>query len=73
MRYTPAEREDLAHRREQWLLRTEQGEDPVLVRSELKLTQSVRALKSLRVRYEAGTGKCYWNVGMAKPPRGLRR
>ncbi len=28
MRYTPAEREDLARRKEKWLIRTEQGENP---------------------------------------------
>jgi transposase len=53
MRYTLAEREDLARRREQWLLRTAQGEDPAQVRRALKLAQSVRALEALRPRYEA--------------------
>jgi predicted metal-dependent peptidase len=37
MRYTREEREDLARRKEQWVLRAERGEDPERVRRELKL------------------------------------
>lgn len=54
MRYTPAEREDLARRKEKWLLRTAQGENPERVRRELKLKLKLRTLRSLRSRYEQG-------------------
>lgn len=54
MRYTLAEREDLARRKEQWLLRTARGEDPERVRRELKLPQGIRTLAQLRRRYEGG-------------------
>lgn len=51
MRYTPAEREDLARRKEQWIIRTEKGEDPKRVRNELKLTLSLKTLPRLKQRY----------------------
>lgn len=51
MRYTPAEREDLARRKEQWILRIEQGEDPKRVRCELQLTLSLTTLPRLNQRY----------------------
>lgn len=51
MRYTLAEREDLARRKEQWIIRTEQGEDSKRVRNELKLTLSLKTLPRLRQRY----------------------
>ncbi len=54
MRYTPAEREDLARRKETWLIRTEQGENPARVRRELKLKLKIRTLSRLRRRYEKG-------------------
>ena len=54
MRYTREEREDLARRKEQWILRTEQGEDPERVRRELKLKLNPRALERLKQRYRAG-------------------
>jgi hypothetical protein len=54
MRYTLAEREDLARRKEQWMLRTEHGEDPERVRRQLKLKQKVRTLTLLRPRYQQG-------------------
>lgn len=54
MRYTLAEREDLARRKEQWVLRTARGEDPERVRRELKLKQKVRTLALLRPRYQQG-------------------
>jgi transposase len=54
MRYTPAEREDLARRKEQWVLRTARGEAPERVRRELKLKQKVRTLALLRPRYQQG-------------------
>lgn len=54
MRYTLAEREDLARRKEQWLLRTARGEDPDRVRRELKLKLKVRTLGLLRPRYQQG-------------------
>jgi len=54
MRYTPAEREDLARRKEQWILRTEEGEDSAHVRRELKLKQKVRTLAGLKPRYQTG-------------------
>ena len=54
LRYSPAEREDLARRREQWILRTEQGEDPKRVRRELKLKVKIGTLMGLRPRYQKG-------------------
>ena len=54
MRYTRAEREDLARRKEQWILRVEQGEDPKRVGRELKLKLKPRALERLKRRYRAG-------------------
>jgi len=54
MRYTPAEREALARRKEQWILRTERGEDPERVRRELKLRQKIRTLAQLKPRYQKG-------------------
>ena len=54
MRYTLAEREALARRKEQWVLRTERGEDPERVRRELKLPQKIRTLAQLRPRYQQG-------------------
>ena len=54
MRYSPAEREDLARRREQWILRIEKGEDPERVRRELKLKLKVRTLARLKPRYQKG-------------------
>jgi len=60
MRYTREEREDLAHRKEQWILRTEQGEDPDRVRRELKLKLKTSSLPWLRQRYQAGGRK--WSV-----------
>ena len=60
MRYTREEREDLAHRKEQWILRTEQGEDPDRVRRELKLKLKTSSLPWLRQRYQAGGRQ--WSV-----------
>lgn len=57
MRYTREEREDLARRKEQWILRTEQGEDPKRVGRELKLKLKPRALERLKSRYRAGGRK----------------
>lgn len=57
MRYTRKERDDLAHRKEQWLLRTEQGADPNQVRRELKLNLKPSSLPWLRQRYQAGGRK----------------
>jgi transposase len=57
MRYTREEREELAHRKEQWILRTEQGEDPERVRRELKLKLKTSSLPWLRQRYQAGGRK----------------
>ena len=54
MRYTPEERDDLAHRKEQWILRTEQGEDPDQVRRQLRLHLKTSSLPWLRQRYQAG-------------------
>jgi hypothetical protein len=54
MRYTVEEREDLAHRKEQWILRVEQGEDPEQVRRELKLPLKSSSLPSLKQRYQRG-------------------
>jgi len=55
MRYSREEREDLAHRKEQWIRRAEQGEDADRVRRELKLKPS--SLLWLRQRYQAGGRK----------------
>lgn len=54
MRYTDEEREDLARRREQWILRTEQGEAPDRVRRELKLKLKNSSLEHLQRRYRLG-------------------
>ena len=54
MRYTDEEREDLARRREQWVLRTEQGEAPGRVRRELKLKLKNSSLEHLQRRYRLG-------------------
>lgn len=54
MRYTREEREDLARRKEQWVLRAERGESPERVRRELKLKLKPRALERLKSRYRAG-------------------
>mgnify|MGYP001558071687 FL=1 len=54
MRYTREEREDLARRKEQWILRTEHGEAPGLVRRELKLKLKNSALERLQRRYRQG-------------------
>ena len=54
MRPTREEREDLARRKEQWILRTEQGEDPERVRRELKVPLQTRSLGWLKRRYQAG-------------------
>ena len=53
MRATLAQREDLAHRKEQWLLRTAAGEDPERVRRALRLKLQVVTLARLRARYLA--------------------
>lgn len=53
MRYTLAGREDLARQKEQWILRTEQGEDPERVRQALHLKLQVVTLARLRIRYAA--------------------
>jgi transposase len=55
MRNTREEREGLARRKEQWILRVEQGEDPDKVRRELKLRPC--SLAWLRQRYKAGGRK----------------
>ena len=57
MRNTCEEREDLARRKEQWILRVEQGEDPDKVRQELKLKRKTSVLPSLKRRYKAGGRK----------------
>lgn len=54
MRYTHEEREDLARRKEQWIRRTEAGEDPKRVSRELNLKMKLRALERLKRRYRAG-------------------
>src|SRR3990172_1765412 len=54
MRYTREEREDLARRKEQWILRTEKGEDPERVRRELKVRLKTVSLPWLKQRYQAG-------------------
>ena len=60
MRPTRNEREDLARRKEQWILRSEQGEDPERVCRELKLKLKTSSLPWLRQRYQAGGRK--WSV-----------
>jgi transposase len=57
MRYTRKEREDLARRKEQWILRTERGEDPERVNRDLKLNLKSDALRRLKQRYQAGGRK----------------
>ena len=57
MRYTREEREDLARRKEQWILRVEQGEDADKVCQELKLKLKTSVLPSLKRRYKAGGSK----------------
>ena len=57
MRYTREEREDLARRKEQWILRVEQGENRDKVRRELKLKLKTSVLPSLKQRYKAGGRK----------------
>jgi transposase len=57
MRYTHEEREDLARRKEQWIRRTEQGEDADRVRRELKLKLKTSSLPWLRQRYQASGRK----------------
>lgn len=57
MRYTDEEREDLARRKEQWILRTEQGEDPERVRQNLQLNMRTSALDRLKRRYRVGGRK----------------
>jgi len=54
MRPTREEREDFARRKEQWILRTEKGEDPERVRRELKVRLQTRSLGWLKRRYQAG-------------------
>jgi hypothetical protein len=54
MRYSREEREELAHRKEQWILRTEQGESPQRVGRELKLKLKTSSLPRLRQQYQAG-------------------
>ncbi len=50
MRYTREEREVLARRKEQWILRTERGEDPERVRRELKVPLQTSSLGWLTQR-----------------------
>ena len=57
MRYTRKEREALARRKEQWILRTERGADPERVRRELKLPLKASSLPSLKHRYQRGGRK----------------
>lgn len=54
MRYSLEEREALARRKEQWILRTEKGEDPERVRRELKVPLKTVSLSWLKQRYQAG-------------------
>jgi len=60
MRPTRKEREDLARRKAQWILRSEHGEDPDRVCRELKLHLKASSLPRLRQRYQAGGRK--WQV-----------
>lgn len=57
MRCTREEREDLARRKEQWILRTERGEDRERVRRELKVPLQTSSFGWLRQRYQAGGRK----------------
>jgi transposase len=57
MRYTREEREDLARRKEQWILRTERGENSERVRRELKVPLKTSSFGWLRQRYQAGGRK----------------
>ena len=57
MRLTRKERDDLARRKEQWILRTAQGEDLDKVRQGLKLHLKASSLPRLRQRYQAGGRK----------------
>jgi len=57
MRPTRTEREDLARRKEQWILRSEQGEDPERVCRELKLHLKASSLPRLKQRYQVGGRK----------------
>ncbi len=63
MRYTPEEREDLARRKEQWILRVEHGEEPERVRRELKLSLKTSSLHWLKHRYQRGGRKWQALVG----------
>lgn len=54
MRRTRKEREDLARRKEQWILRAERGEDPERIRRELKIPLQTSSLGWLTQRYQAG-------------------
>jgi len=54
MRRTRKEREDLARRKEQWILRSAQGEEPERVRRELKVPLQTSSLGWLTHRYHAG-------------------
>lgn len=57
MRYTREEREDLARRKEQWILRIERGENLERVRRELKVPLQTSSLGWLRQRYQTGGRK----------------
>ena len=57
MRYTREEREDLARRKEQWILRTERGENSERVRRELKVPLKTSSFGWLRQRYQVGGRK----------------
>jgi transposase len=57
MRPIRNEREDLARRKEQWILRGEQGEDPKQVCRELKLHLKASSLPRLKQRYQVGGRK----------------
>jgi transposase len=57
MRYTRKEREELARRKEQWILRTGRGEDPERISRELNLNLKSDALRRLKQRYQAGGRK----------------
>ena len=57
MRYTRKEREELARRKEQWILRTGRGEAPEQISRELKLNLKSDALRRLKQRYQAGGRK----------------
>jgi transposase len=57
MRYTREEREDLARRKEQWILRTERGENAERARRELKVPLQTSSLEWLSQRYQTGGRK----------------